>query len=62
MNLQKIVDPLGEFLTWTFDMLIVPFADFVNLASVLLGAFGLLYWLNLQNKYSKKAQKEGGIV
>jgi len=62
MNLQKIVDPLGELLTWTFDTLLVPFADMANLACVVVGAVGLLYWLNLQNKYTKKAKKEGTIV
>jgi hypothetical protein len=62
MNLQKIVDPIADLMVWSFETLLVPFADFVNVSVVILGFVGLAYWLKLQNDYTKKAKREGGII
>jgi hypothetical protein len=62
MNLQSIVDPLGEFMVWTFDTLIVPFADYINWAAIVVGGIGFLFWMKTQSDYNKKAAKDGTLA
>jgi hypothetical protein len=33
-----------------------------NYACIVLGFFGMFYWLNLQKKYTQKAKDEGTII
>lgn len=62
MNTQDIINPIGELLTASFEYIIVPLSDFINLGAIALGVVGMLYWLSLQGKLTKKAKSEGGIM
>jgi hypothetical protein len=62
MNLQELLTPLAKFTVWTFENLLVPIADPMNAAVVLLGLGGIMYWLRLQKRMSDKARNEGKIV
>ncbi len=62
MNLQDLLTPLAKFIVWTFENLLVPIADPMNAAVVLLGIGGIAYWLRVQKRMTEKAKKEGGIV
>jgi hypothetical protein len=62
MNTQDIINPIGELLTASFEYVIVPLGDFINLGAIALGFIGMVYWLSLQNKLSAKAKREGNIV
>lgn len=64
--MQYILDPIAFILKWSFDHILVPIGELPNIINpnyifLFLGFIGLFYWLNLQNKYNKKAEKEGGI-
>ena len=64
--MQYIFEPIAALIKWTFDNLLVPIGDLPGLLNpntiftILIG-LGLLYWLIMQSKYNKKAEKEGGI-
>ncbi len=62
MNLQDIVNPLGEFMTATFEYIIEPFGDAFNFAIIVLGFVGLFYWLVSQKKYTDKARSNGETI
>jgi len=62
MNTQDIINPIGELLTASFEYIIEPLADFINLGAIALGFIGMLYWLSLQTKLTNKAKKEGSIM
>ena len=64
--MQYILDPIAFILKWSFDHILVPIGELPNIINpnyifLFLGFIGLFYWLNLQNKFNKKAEKEGGI-
>lgn len=62
MNTQEIITPVAKFIEWTFETVLVPLSEPFNAGIVLLGFLGLVFWLNLQKKYSAKAKDKGGIA
>jgi hypothetical protein len=64
--MQYLTGPIAALILWTFKNLLVPIGDLPNYINpnylfLGLGFVGLFYWLNLQGKYNKKAEREGGI-
>ncbi len=63
--MEYIVFPLGHFIVWTFDTLLVPIGEMgianPNNLFIVLGFVGLFYWLLQQHKFNKKAEAEGTI-
>ena len=54
---------LGDFL----EMLLTPFDwvgmwDLLNMSVIVLGFVGMITWLRMQNKLTKKAKDEGTLV
>ncbi len=62
MNTQDVIYPIGDFIEWTFDSILMPMADPLNLGILLLSSVGGIYWLYLQKKYTDKAKKDGTII
>lgn len=62
MNTQDIITPIGKLLEWSFETILVPMADPLNLGVVLLCTAGSIYWLRLQKKYTEQAEKDGTIM
>ena len=62
MNTQDIITPIGKFTEWSFETILVPMADPLNLGILLLSAVGGIYWLRLQKKLTEQAKKDGTIV
>ncbi|MGB0167364.1 MAG: hypothetical protein ACPF8V_10985 [Luteibaculum sp.] len=61
MNLEEILVPIGEAITWSFETLLVPLGNMPNTIFTILGFVGLAVWLNMQAKYNKKAKQEGSL-
>ncbi len=61
MNMNSILRPIGEIITWTFDSVLIPLGQLPNYVFILVGLVGLFVWLNMQGKFNKKAQKDGTI-
>lgn len=64
--MEYLLGPIAAIIKWTFDNILVPIGDLpdvVNPNYLFLGVgfIGLFYWLNLQGKYNKKAEQEGGL-
>jgi len=64
--MQYILDPIAFIIKWSFDHILVPIGDLPNIINpnyifLFIGFIGLFYWLNLQNKYNKKADREGTL-
>ncbi|TVR36851.1 MAG: hypothetical protein EA392_14075 [Cryomorphaceae bacterium] len=63
--MDYIVNPLGNLIVWTFDNLLVPIGDLgamnPNNLFIVLGFFGLFYWLRAQSKYNKQAEESGTL-
>ena len=64
--MQYITGPLAAIIKWSFDNILVPIGELPTLVNpnyifLGIGFIGLIYWLNLQNKYNKKAEREGGL-
>jgi hypothetical protein len=53
---------IGQFIEATFEWLLVPFNWLPVTGISLLMFFGMLYWLNLQGKYNRKARRDGTYV
>lgn len=53
--MEWLTEPLAQFITWSFDTLLVPMQNMPNVAFILLGFFGLFSWLRIQTKLSAKA-------
>jgi hypothetical protein len=62
MNLQDLITPIGKFVEWTFETVLVPISDPFNLGVILIGLTGIGFWLSRQRKYSAEARQKGGIV
>lgn len=60
MNLQDLVYPLAEFVDWSFGLLEF-LGNWPNIAIVLVGCVGVLYWLMLQRKFNKEAALNGTL-
>ena len=65
MNLQSILDPIEQFIVWTFENVLEPLGNLPwvspNNLFLILGFVGLFYWLKVQGRYNEKANKEGGL-
>ncbi len=59
--MNSILRSIGDIINWTFDTILVPLGQLPNYAFIALGVVGLFLWLSMQQKYNKKAQKEGTI-
>lgn len=63
--MEYFLNPLGRFIVWTFDALLVPIGDMgalnPNNLFIVIGFVGLFYWLYSQQKYNKKAEREGTL-
>lgn len=62
MNLQDLITPVGKFVTWTFETVLVPVSDPFNLAVILLVVGGISFWLRKQKKYTAAARQNGDII
>ena len=47
---------------WSFETILVPMSDPLNLGVVVLCTVGSIYWLRLQKKYTEQAKKDGTIM
>lgn len=54
--------PIGKLMEWSFETILVPIADPLNLGVVVLCTVGSIYWLRLQKKYTEQAKKDGTIM
>jgi hypothetical protein len=62
MNTQEIIYPIGKFIEWTFENILVPISSPMNMAVVLLGFGGLFFWLRLQKRFTEEAKRKGDII
>jgi len=62
MNLQDLIIPLGKFIEWTFETLLVPMSNPINLGIIVLSLGGILFWLRKQRQYSDQARQSGDII
>ena len=62
MNVQDIITPIGKFIQWTFNTVLVPASNPFNLAVILLIVGGIAYWLLQQRKYTAAARQNGDII
>jgi len=58
MTLSAFFHGIGDFLLWTFNLLQndLPLTYMMNTGIVLLGFFGLFYWLIKQKKFNEAAE------
>ena len=64
--MQYLTDPIAFILKWTFDFILVPIGELPNIINpnyifLAIGFIGLIFWLNMQYKYNKKADREGTL-
>ena len=62
MNLQDVITPIGTFVEWTFENLLVPILAPFNLGVIVLGLCGLVFWLRKQRQYTEQARQNGDII
>ena len=53
-----LFNAIGDFLTWSFDTLVVPMENSLNYSIIVLGFVGLVIWLRLQAKYNAQAAND----
>lgn len=61
MNLQSILDPIADFLQWSFRHVMDPIAPAFNWMCIIFLILALGYWVRRQGKYNRKAEAEGTI-
>ena len=59
IHMQEILEPIADFLVWTFDNVLVPLGDLPNTLAILVAFGGIGYWLKLQKDFNAKADREG---
>jgi len=65
MNLQDILGPIGDAMTWTFELLMEGepgFAHWFNWTVIILGGLGFIYWIKKQGDFNKEAARSGKIA
>jgi len=58
MTFTDFIYGLGNIIDATLSFL-PTLGNYANYSIIVIGVIGLFYWLNLQNKYNKKAAEEG---
>lgn len=59
MTLTDFFWGIGDFLTWTFNLLQADaIGNIFNYSCIVLGFVGLFYWLNLQRKFNAQAEND----
>lgn len=64
--MQYIVEPIAALILWTFRTLLEPLGELPGLLNpntifIIIIAFGLAYWMFQQQKFNKKAERQGGL-
>jgi len=59
--MQQISFAVAEFLEWTFGFITVLGWLPVTAFTLIMG-FGLVYWLVLQGRYNRKAERDGTLA
>ena len=54
MSSSTVFNTIGDFLTWTFGIFEV-IGNAFNYSVIVLGFFGLFFWLNKQRKFNAEA-------
>lgn len=62
MNLQDLITPVGKFVEWTFETVLVPLSNPFNLGVILLVLGGIAFWLRKQRQYTAQARQSGDII
>jgi len=62
MNLQDLINPVGKFVEWTFETVLVPLSNPFNLGVILLVLGGIAFWLRKQRQYTAQARQSGDII
>lgn len=62
MNLQDLITPVGKFVEWTFETVLVPLSNPFNLGVVVLILGGIAFWLRKQRQYTAQARQSGDII
>lgn len=61
MNLQTIIEPIGDLLMWSYKHIIDPVAPIFNWVCIVFLILAIGYWVRRQGKYNRKAAAEGTI-
>ncbi len=61
MNLQQILEPIGEAIVWSFDNLLVPMGNLPNIVCTLGVFVGIFIWVKMQKKYNEEAERNGTL-
>jgi len=64
--MDYIVNPIAAVVRWSFDNILVPIGELAGAMNpnAIFSAtivIGLVYWLVMQSKFDKKAEREGGL-
>jgi hypothetical protein len=64
--MQYLTEPIAALILWTFNNILVPLGELPALVNpnnvfIIIMTVGLFYWLNMQAKFNRKAQNEGGL-
>ncbi len=64
--MEYLLAPIAVLIKWTFNTILVPLGELPAIANpnnifIVIIAVGLAYWLFVQGKYNRKAEKEGGL-
>lgn len=62
MSSSTIFYAIGDFMTNVAFLPLEWIGNIFNYSCIVLGFFGLFYWLNLQKKLTKKAKDEGKLI
>jgi hypothetical protein len=59
MNIQEIIYPIGQLISWTFVNVLEPLMSPFNSGVAILSLVSLVVWLKVLNGYVIKAKAEG---
>lgn len=59
--MDYIFYPFADFCQWLFENLIEPSENLPNKLFIAGGFLGLFYWIRLQGKFNKEAEKNGTL-